>query len=467
MLVRPEDLDELIEQEMARANVPGLAIGVLSGGALVHARGFGVTSVEDPLPVTPDTLFRIGSVTKMFTATIVMRLVELGELDLDEPIPSYCPSIELRGTDAGRVTLRLLLSHRAGLQNGPVVGRMEPGLIDQSLPPILRRYPPVAPPDTVVSYSNLSIILAGHLAEAATETPFAALAHDLLFAPLGMERTTFDPSLAMTYRLAQAHDATPTGLAVWHEASDYPWLHPGSFAFSTIGDLARFARAQFAKSVGTGGALQGARHRDEMHKPHADWMMGDGIGSGLGCYVDRHRGWKRVGHPGIFFSGGAKLAVLPEAGAGALLLYNYGEGVQQGTFRLGREVVFRAMHDLIDVPPAPAEGPAEGRHDRDLTDLAPHIGRYIGPDFDGAVLTDLQPDQLQLEIAGTSVALRRRADGLFVHRTPPREEMPWHHVAYHTSYDLYVGLLPPQGGTRWIMVNGKPYRRLPDRRPGR
>lgn len=475
-----DDLEKLVEQEMDRANVPGLAVGVLRRGELSYARGFGVTSVEDPLPVTPDTVFRIGSVTKMFTATIIMRLVELGELGLDEPIDAYSPGLELRGTDPGRITLRLLLSHRAGLQNGPVVGRTEPSLIDRSLPPTLRRYAPVAAPDTVVSYSNLSIVLAGHIAEVATGTPFAELAHDLLFAPLEMRRTTFDPSLAMTYRLAQAHNTTSTTeLVVRHEASDYPCLYPGSFAFSTISDLAKFARAHMSASAMSGGELLSPPYRLELHEPHADWMMGDGLKSGLGCYIDHHNGWKRVGHPGIFFSGGAKLAILPEVGAGAVLLYNYGEGIQQGMFRLGREVVFRALYEFLDVPHAtaepvepvePAETPVVADSGHDLASPASYLGRYIGPDYDGAVLVDLQPDRLELEIAGTSVALKRQDDGVFVARTPPRQEMPWHHVAYHTSYDLYVALLPPSPeaspeATRWIMVNGKPYRRLPDRRP--
>lgn len=458
--LRADTLTEVIDREMAGANVPGLAVSLIEDGKVSYAKGFGTTSVTDPLPVTPDTVFRVGSVTKLFTATTVLRMVERGELDLDAPITEYCPRIAPRGLDPRRISLRLLLSHRAGLQNGPVVGRTEPGLIERSLPPILRRYAPVAAPDTVVSYSNLSIVLAGHVAESVARTPFAMLADELLFRPLGMTRTTFDPSLAMTFPLAQAHISGPDGgLSVWHQSSDYPWLHPGSFALSTVNDLARFAGAQCVEAAG-GTGLLGDQSLSEMHRPHADWMMGDAIMSGLGCYVDHHRGWRRVGHPGIFFSGGAKLAVLPDLGVGAALVYNYGEGVREGRFRLGREVVFRSLFDALDVPAATIGAPSGVDEPVVVPDLGSYPGRYVGTEYDEARLVKLRPDGLTLEIAGASVELDRCGGNTYVRPARPGEEGPWHHVAYHTSYDLHVGLLPPKPDEPlWIMVNGKPYRR--------
>src|SRR3954451_3962874 len=103
-----------VEKEMARLNVPGVAVGVIEGDKEDIAT-FGLTSVEQPLPITEDTLFQIGSTTKTVTATPVMRLVEAAKLDLDVPVQTYLPSLRLSDPDvASRVTLRHLLSHTGG-----------------------------------------------------------------------------------------------------------------------------------------------------------------------------------------------------------------------------------------------------------------------------------------------------------------------------------------------------------------
>jgi CubicO group peptidase (beta-lactamase class C family) len=102
------------ENALADTETPGVALGLLQDGG-EHVGGFGVTSVENPLEVTPDTLFQIGSITKTFTGTVAMALVERGELDLDAPVRRYLPKLELADKDvAARVTMRDLLTHTAG-----------------------------------------------------------------------------------------------------------------------------------------------------------------------------------------------------------------------------------------------------------------------------------------------------------------------------------------------------------------
>src|SRR5947207_13215659 len=107
-------LGAFVQEEMERLHVPGVAIGVVHDGE-EYADGFGVTSVENPLPVDADTLFQIGSTTKTFTGTAAMRLVDRGRLDLDAPLRIYLPKLRLAGRRvAGRVTLRHLLNHTGG-----------------------------------------------------------------------------------------------------------------------------------------------------------------------------------------------------------------------------------------------------------------------------------------------------------------------------------------------------------------
>src|SRR5438067_3636421 len=109
-----EDICSAVRGAMEETQTPGVAVGLLHKGK-EHVAGFGVTSLENPLEVTPDTLFQIGSITKTFTGTAAMCLVERGELDLDVPVRTYLPELKLSDDDvAARVTMRHLLTHTGG-----------------------------------------------------------------------------------------------------------------------------------------------------------------------------------------------------------------------------------------------------------------------------------------------------------------------------------------------------------------
>jgi CubicO group peptidase (beta-lactamase class C family) len=159
-------LEQRIKDQMCKAHVPGLALAIVQGSQIIYARGFGVTSVEDgALPVTPQTLFRIGSTTKALTGTAVMRLVDQGLLDLDRSIKEYLPWLSLSEEGAvDQVTLRLLLSHTAGLPPlGDEHGRRDPAAMEAYVREEVPRLPIIYRPGSVWAYSNPSITLAGTL----------------------------------------------------------------------------------------------------------------------------------------------------------------------------------------------------------------------------------------------------------------------------------------------------------------
>src|SRR4051812_868981 len=109
-----DELCSVVETEVARCRVPGVALGLLEQGEF-RSRGFGITSIDHPLAVTPETLFQIGSISKPFTATAAMRLVDEGKLDLDAPVRTYLPDLSLRDERAAAtVTPRHLLTHTGG-----------------------------------------------------------------------------------------------------------------------------------------------------------------------------------------------------------------------------------------------------------------------------------------------------------------------------------------------------------------
>src|SRR5215467_12890607 len=114
MAVAAPDLTEKLAELAERYRVPGVSVGIYHGGAEHHAFT-GVTSVENPLPVDAGTLFQIGSTTKTYTATAIMRLVEQGRVDLDAPVRAYVPELRLKDESvAERVTVLHLLNHTAG-----------------------------------------------------------------------------------------------------------------------------------------------------------------------------------------------------------------------------------------------------------------------------------------------------------------------------------------------------------------
>src|SRR5690349_24344474 len=175
--------------KQAELGVPGVAIGGLDGGK-EQREAFGVTSIDNPLPVTSSTRFQTGSITKTFTGTAVMLLVEQGLLDLDTPVREYVPELSLAdpATSSG-VTLRHLLSHTGGW-----VGDYfdDTGWGDDAAARYvagMAALPQLTPLGELWSYNNAGFVLAGHAIERVTGSPYEDVVHELILAPLGMTET--------------------------------------------------------------------------------------------------------------------------------------------------------------------------------------------------------------------------------------------------------------------------------------
>ena len=163
-----EQLTSLIPPAMQRLHVPGVAIGILSGDQQYSA-GFGVTNLENPLPVNAETLFQVGSISKTVTATAMMRLVERGLVDLDVPIRTYLPDLRLADRSvAERVTLRHIFTHTAGWMGDYFD---DAGLGDDALDIVVKRMdrlPQITPLGEIWSYNNAGYYLAGRVIEVVT-----------------------------------------------------------------------------------------------------------------------------------------------------------------------------------------------------------------------------------------------------------------------------------------------------------
>jgi len=162
-----------IVSEMKRLSIPGVSVGIWHKGGEFYA-GFGVTSVEHPLPVTPDTLFQVGSISKTFTGTMLMQLAEQGKVDLDAPVRKYIKDLKLRDENvAKRVTIRLLLTHSGGWV-GDYFNDFGNG--DDALANMVKdvaRLPQVMPLGKLWSYNNVGFNIASRVIELATKKSYA------------------------------------------------------------------------------------------------------------------------------------------------------------------------------------------------------------------------------------------------------------------------------------------------------
>jgi dipeptidyl aminopeptidase/acylaminoacyl peptidase len=363
-------LGELAE----RFSVPGAAVGIAHGDQLVELAQ-GVTNVDTGVPVTPDTLFQIGSITKVLTATVVMRLVDDGRLDLDKPVLSYLPELRLADPDAtDRVTMRHLLTHTSGIDGDFLrdTGRGDDCLARYVA--ALAELPRNHPLGATFSYCNAGYSVAGRVIEVLTGQVWDEAMRELLFTPLGLTRTVTLPEEALLHRTAVGHR---------HEAGEPPrrtpvWAlpracGPAGIINSTVGDVLAFARLHLAGGLTASGerllpaeAIAAMRAWQaalpDRHAEAGSW--------GLGWWSASWAGTRVFGHDGRTLGQTAYLRVLPEHDLALVLLTNggFGDDLSELLMRdLVRELAGVEAPPPLAPPPEPPEvdiGQYEGTYER-------------------------------------------------------------------------------------------------------
>ena len=200
------DIDRTMENYRLDAHIPGMVWGVVSDGRLLHVKGAGVQDIDANRPVTADSLFRIASMTKAFTALSILKLRDDGKIALDAPVETYVP--ELRGwkyptEDSPKIRVRELLTHTAGFVTDDPWGDRQTPLPEDDFTRLLRDGVPFTrPPATAMEYSNLGYALLGRIIANASGQPYKDFVQRLLFTPLGMASTGFDVTAAPAERRA-------------------------------------------------------------------------------------------------------------------------------------------------------------------------------------------------------------------------------------------------------------------------
>ena len=340
-------LEREIQQAMEVSQTPGLALAIVRGQEVVYARGFGVTSVEDgQLPVTPQTLFCIGSVTKSLVGTALMRLIEQEILHLDTSICHYLPWLRQVNHAMQHVTLRQLLSHTAGLPHrhithGPRSNEAVAATIQQEIAHTRL----IAPSGKIYVYSNLGFVLAGHIAEVVTQKQFPDLMQELIFSPLHMTRTFFDRTVAMTYPLALPHELDRTGaMRVKHTFVDNAVGNPAGLALSTILDLSKFALLYHGEGCFGQEKLLNASTLAEMQRPQAIMHTPMDIAYGLSWFIAHYRGQRCVMHYGSMMSYMGEIRFFPDEKLAIIALSNFTHNMAQWN------IVTRISDKLLQSP---------------------------------------------------------------------------------------------------------------------
>ncbi len=305
-------LAELVQAAMERHSVPGVAVGSWHDGE-ERLAGFGVTNIEHPLPVDPDTIFQIASISKTFTATAMMRLVERGQIELDAPVRRYLPDFALRdeATAAG-LTVRQLFLHVAGFEGDYFddFGRGDDALARYiaSLPTLKQ----VTPAGERWSYNNAAFNVAGRVMEVAAGQPFETLLRELVLDPLGLDHTCAFPEEVLTHRVAAGHTRIDGRVIVVR-----PWgfaraCVPAFGLASTVRDLLQYARFH----LGDGRAPDG----EQLLRPETLRLMQEpavpagqpGQATGIAWLIETIDGVKVVGHGGSSNGQRALLRLVPD-----------------------------------------------------------------------------------------------------------------------------------------------------------
>ncbi|MFN8580911.1 MAG: serine hydrolase [Gemmatimonadaceae bacterium] len=305
-------LQPFIEREMADKQLPAISIALVDDQKVVWARGFGFERPSDSVAATANTVYRVGSVSKLFTDLAIMQLVEQGKVSLDQPVSALLPDFHPANPFGGNVTLRELMSHRAGLVREPPVGHY----FDDTSPSLsatvasLNQTSLVYAPQTHTKYSNAAIATVGAVLERVSGQPFAAYVKRAVLTPMGLEHAAFEPESALVRHLAAAQMWTYHG-RIFAAPTFQLGMAPAGSMYATMPDLARFMSVLFAGGKGASGQVVSRATLDSMWTPQfvpAGTTNGYGLGFGIGV-LD---GTRVVRHGGAIYGFATELAALPD-----------------------------------------------------------------------------------------------------------------------------------------------------------
>jgi CubicO group peptidase (beta-lactamase class C family)/D-alanyl-D-alanine dipeptidase len=315
-----EALDGWLGREIVAKQIPGLSIVLVDDQELIWGKGFGMADPREKTLTGVQTVYRAGSVSKPVTALALMRLVEAGKIDLDAPVTTYLPDFKPANPFDRKITLRQLLSHRAGLvRESPVGNYFDPSNLSLAdMVKSLNKTELLYRPQTRTSYSNAGFATVGYLLETMHKEPFAKYMKRTLLDPLGMKNSGFESTAELKKNLAAA--------TMWtYHGREFPaptfelGMPPAGGLYTTVEDLGRLLTFLFADSKGGKAPLLKKATLEQMWTPQFV-KKGEKTGFGLGFFVSEFEGRKIIGHAGAIYGFATEVAALPGDKLGVVVM---------------------------------------------------------------------------------------------------------------------------------------------------
>ncbi len=313
-------VDRLADDEMASLHEPSLAISIVNDGKLIFAMGYGMSDVENNVPATADTVYRIASLSKSLTAAAAMRLVEEHRLDLDAPVQKYCPAFP---TKQWPITVSEVLTHQSGIRHykndDESINTRHYTSINEALTQNFAKDPLLVEPGTKFSYTSYGYIVLGCVMEGASGMSYTTYMQQSIFLPAGMTSTGLDDVFAIIPHRARGYRIDKDGRLQNATLLDISNKPPGSGINSTARDLGLFMVALYGGKLVTPATwnqmITPARTRDG--KPTIY-----GYGWFVGGPVSSYHGLREAGHGGDVQGFGSVLYAIPEKKFAVVVLSN-------------------------------------------------------------------------------------------------------------------------------------------------
>ena len=311
-------LDSMIRQEMDDKQLPAFSIALVDGNQIVWAQGFGYQDPDKKIPATAHTVYRVGSVSKLFTDIGIMQMVEAGKINLDAPVSQYIPDFYPQNRFAKPITLRELMSHRSGLLREPPVGNYfdptEPTL--EATVRSMNSTQLVYEPGTHSKYSNAGIAVVGYTLQEMNHQSFPEYLRQAVLAPLGMNESAFAAEPDLRRNLAKAY--------MWsYDGTKFPaptfqlGLAPAGCMYSTVTDLAQFLMVLFNGGRTPKAQVLRPETLEQMWTPQFA-KPGEKKGFGLGFAVSELDSHRVIGHGGAIYGFATEVVGLPDEKLGVV-----------------------------------------------------------------------------------------------------------------------------------------------------
>ncbi len=426
-----------IVYEMKDKHLTALSIALIDDGRLIWSEGFGFEDHAHRRPATARTIYRVGSVSKLFTDVAIMQRVEQGQLHLDEPITQVLRDFRPANPFGGDITLRELMSHKSGLTREPPVGHY----FDSRSPSLaatvksLNQTTLLFAPQTHFKYSNAGVAVVGYALECVAREPFEEAVRRTVLQPLGMTDSAFSPRSHLKAHLAEGRMWTYDGL-------DFPaptfqlGEGPAASMYTSVDDLSRFLTMVTQNGSFDGKQILSPQSLQQMLTPQ---FGGD---YGLGFAIDSLDGHRMFGHGGEVYGFTTQLSFLPDERLGVVVATNM-DDVNAVMEHLADDALrFLLANKLKTAPPAPVV-----RSLPPIEEARAAVGTYKGAESNLTVQEQSGHLMLTRSTGGNLAELKKKGQDFITD-----SRLSWWSMGVALKGD-------------GLIARGKPFTRLPDKVP--